>query len=180
MGLFRNSAAGLAAAVICLAGGAAIAQPPAAAPAAAPDYMVINLSIDVNAPAKTVWEKVGKFCDLGEWLQVPCQITLGEDNQPGAVRTIAGRIKEVLVSKTDLSYTYAQPLAPDQYHGSVEVVPTGPNTSKIKYMIFRDQSSLPDQAAKDKDRAQRTAQFTQAIQNMKTIAEGGTLPPRSR
>jgi hypothetical protein len=32
-------------------------------------------------------------------------------------------------------------------------------------------------AAKEKDRQTRTATFTRALQNMKTIAEGGTLPP---
>ena len=36
---------------------------------------------------------------------------------------------------------------------------------------------LADDAAKERDRAQRTAQFTTALQNMKILAEGGTLPP---
>jgi hypothetical protein len=36
---------------------------------------------------------------------------------------------------------------------------------------------LADDAAKERDRAQRTAQFTRALQNMKILAEGGTLPP---
>jgi hypothetical protein len=39
-----------------------------------------------------------------------------------------------------------------------------------------DNSLLADDAAKEKDRASRTATFTRALQNMKTIAEGGTLP----
>jgi hypothetical protein len=36
---------------------------------------------------------------------------------------------------------------------------------------------LADDAARERDKAQRTATFTRALQNMKTIAEGGTLPP---
>jgi hypothetical protein len=40
-----------------------------------------------------------------------------------------------------------------------------------------DNSMLPDDGAKEKDKAQRTATFTRALQNMKTLAEGGTLPP---
>jgi len=40
-----------------------------------------------------------------------------------------------------------------------------------------DNSTLGDDAAKEKDRQTRTATFTRALQNMKTIAEGGTLPP---
>jgi hypothetical protein len=36
---------------------------------------------------------------------------------------------------------------------------------------------LPDDAAREKDRAQRNARFMQALENMKILAEGGTLPP---
>ena len=36
---------------------------------------------------------------------------------------------------------------------------------------------LADSAARDADKARRTAQFTQALENMKILAEGGTLPP---
>jgi len=36
---------------------------------------------------------------------------------------------------------------------------------------------LADDAAREKEKAQRTARFTQALQNMKILAEGGTLPP---
>ena len=37
---------------------------------------------------------------------------------------------------------------------------------------------LPDEAAREKDKASRTATFTRAIQNIKTLAEGGKLAPR--
>jgi len=36
---------------------------------------------------------------------------------------------------------------------------------------------LPDDAARAKDKDARRARFTQAIKNMKILAEGGTLPP---
>jgi hypothetical protein len=36
---------------------------------------------------------------------------------------------------------------------------------------------LADDAARDKEKAQRTATLTQALKNMKILAEGGTLPP---
>jgi hypothetical protein len=160
---------------------AAYAQQPAApaAPAKPAEYMVINIEGEViNKPAAEVWSKIGKYCDLGVWMQgAACQITAGKDGEAGAVRSIAGgRVIEVMVSATPLSYTYAQPLAPDSYHGKLEVRPVTATTSKIHYMIFRDQSSLADQAAKDRDRTQRTTQFTTAVNNMKIIAEGGTLP----
>jgi hypothetical protein len=36
---------------------------------------------------------------------------------------------------------------------------------------------LADDAAREKDKAQRTMLFTRALENMKILAEGGTLPP---
>lgn len=151
---------------------------PAAAPRPAPSYMVINIEGEViNKPAAEVWGAIGKYCDLGTWLRAPCAITSGKDGEVGAVRSIAnGAVIEVLVSKTPLSYTYAQPLAADSYHGSMEVRPVTATTSRVVYTIFRDQSSLADQAAKDADRSRRLNQFTTAVANMKIIAEGGTLP----
>jgi len=50
-------------------------------------------------------------------------------------------------------------------------------TSKIVYTLFFDNSMLPDDATRAADRARRTARFTQALQNMKLLAEGGKLPP---
>ena len=37
--------------------------------------------------------------------------------------------------------------------------------------------TLPDDAAREKDKVGRTAVFNRFLQNMKTLAEGGTLPP---
>jgi hypothetical protein len=36
---------------------------------------------------------------------------------------------------------------------------------------------LADDAARETDKARRTTQFRQALENMKILAEGGTLPP---
>ena len=35
------------------------------------DLVSIPLEITVNRPAAEVWKRVGKFCDIGEWLQIP-------------------------------------------------------------------------------------------------------------
>jgi len=144
----------------------------------APTYASIPLEITVNRPAAEVWKRVGKFCDIGEWLQIPCTITSGKDGELGAVRSVAN---EVLVGKTELSYTYTQTVRNDRpynlYHGTLEARPLTATTSKIVYTIFFDNSMLPDEAAREADRARRTATFTRALQNMKTLAEGGTLPP---
>jgi hypothetical protein len=162
------------------------AQAPAAAPAgppsgivvAKPTYTSIPLEITVNKPAADVWKRVGKFCDIGEWLRIPCTITSGTDGEFGAVRSVAN---EVLVGKTELSYTYTQTVREGRpynlYHGTLEARPVTATTSKLVYTLFFDNSMLADDAARERDRAQKTAQFTTALQNMKILAEGGTLPP---
>ncbi len=53
-----------------------------------------------------------------------------------------------------------------------------PTTSRLYYTLIYDNSMLPDDAAREKDKASRTATFTRAIQNIKTLAEGGKLAPR--
>ena len=144
-----------------------------------PTYAVIPLEIAVNKPAADVWKRVGKYCDIGEWLRIAnCTITAGKDGKVGAVRSVAS---EVLVGKTELSYTYTQPVRGgvlyNLYHGTLEARPVTPTTSKLVYTLMWDNSMLADDAAREADKARRTTQFTQALENMKILAEGGTLPP---
>jgi hypothetical protein len=158
---------------------AASGAPPAQSVAVAnPTYTSIVLEMAVNRPAPDVWKRVGKYCDIGEWLRVPCTITYGKDGEVGAVRSV---VNEVLVGKTELSYTYTQPVREGRpynlYHGTLEARPGTPTTSKLIYTLMWDNSMLADDAARERDRAQRTTQFTQALENMKILAEGGTLPP---
>ena len=149
--------------VLAAAGMTSAAYPQAPAPAvpsgsvvvASPTYTSIPMEITVDRPVAEVWKRIGKYCDVSEWLQIPagCKITSGTDGEFGAVRTVGA---EVLVGRTELSYTYAQ--TPKEgtpynlYHGTLEVRPTTPTTSKIV-----------------------CTRFMQALQNMKTLAEGGKL-----
>jgi len=154
--------------------------------AASPTYISIPLEIAVNKPAVEVWKRIGKFCDIAEWLRIPtCTITAGKDGEFGAVRSVAG---EVLVAKTELSYTYTQtpafqaggrggPRPYNLYHGTLEARPVTPTTSKLVYTLFFDNSMLADDAAREMDKAAKTRQFMTALENMKILAEGGTLPP---
>ena len=143
-----------------------------------PTYAVIPLEIAVNKPAAEVWKRVGKYCDIGEWLRIPCTITSGKDGEVGAVRSVAN---EILVAKTELSYTYTQPVREgrpyDLYHGTLEARPVTATTSKLVYTLIYDNSMMADDAAREADRMRRTQTFTQALENMKILAEGGTLPP---
>lgn len=154
------------------------AQTPVSTVVANPTYISIKMEIDVNRPAEEVWKRVGKFCDIGEWLQIPCTLTSGKDGEFGTVRSVAG---EVLVGKTELSYVYTQTVKEGRpynlYHGTLEARPVNSTTSKLVYTLMFDNSMLADDAARQKDRDQKFATFSRALQNMKTLAEGGTLPP---
>jgi Polyketide cyclase / dehydrase and lipid transport len=160
--------------VVCFALAAATAS------AQTPNYVSIPMEIAVNKPAADVWKRIGKFCDIGEWLQIPagCTIKSGKDGEFGAVRSVAD---EILVGKTELSYTYTQPVRTDRpynmYHGTLEARPVTATTSKIVYTLFFDNSTLADDAARQTDIERRKTTFMRALQNMKTLAEGGTLPP---
>src|SRR4029078_4246754 len=125
-------------------------------------------TITVIKPAAEVGRRVGKFCDIGEWLRIPCTITSGTDGEFGAVRSVAN---EVLVGKTEMSYTYTQTVREGRpynlYHGTLEARPVTPTTSKLVYTLFFDNSMLADDAARATDKTRRTGQVTQARENMK-------------
>jgi len=143
-----------------------------------PHYVTIVLNIGVNRPAADVWKRVGKYCDIGEWYWMTCTITSGRDGEVGAVRSVAN---EIMVAKTDLSYTYTQPVRVGQpynlYHGTVEAKPVTATTSQLIYTLLYDDSMLPDDEARARDKERRTNTFTTALRNMKILAEGGTMPP---
>ncbi|MFM1896043.1 MAG: hypothetical protein RLZZ385_1117 [Pseudomonadota bacterium] len=141
----------------------------------AQEYVTIEMQIDVNKPAAEVWAKVGDYCHIADWLNLDCVITSG-DGGIGTVRVLAqGRVTEVLVAKTELSYGYTQPAVEGRfynlYHGFLEARPTGANTSRLLYTLMLDVSNLSDQAAKDADVARRRTSFEAALGRMKEIAE---------
>jgi Polyketide cyclase / dehydrase and lipid transport len=143
--------------------------------AAEPEYTTLHMAIDVARPAKEVWARVGKYCDISAWLNVDCKITSG-DGGIGTVRVLAGgRVSEILVGMTELSYGYTQPAKEgkfyDLYHGYMEARPVTATTSKILYTLVYDISDKADKAARDADVAGRKTRFEAALANMKKIAE---------
>jgi hypothetical protein len=98
--------------VIRLAAAAAALGLSATAAQAAGDYVSIVQETTINAPADVAWGKLKGYCDIGKWLKTTCEITQGTDGELGAVRKIAGRIEEVIVARTPMSYTYADPNQP--------------------------------------------------------------------
>jgi hypothetical protein len=143
--------------------------------AAEPEYVNIEMEIDINKSAEDVWAAVGDYCDIAEWGGLDCEITSG-NGEMGTVRVLlGGRIVEILVAQTDLSYGYTQPVQEGQfynlYHGFMEARPVSRNTSKMIYTLVYDVSSLENQEAKDADMARRRGQFEGMLVNMKNIAE---------
>lgn len=142
---------------------------------AQPEYVTIDMEIDIDKPADEVWAKVGDYCAISDWLGLDCEITSG-DGGMGSVRSLlGGRIIEILVAQTELSYGYTQPAVEGQfynlYHGFMEAKPVTPTTSKMLYTLIYDVSNLPDQAAKDADIERRRTMFTNALSTMKEAAE---------
>jgi hypothetical protein len=166
------------------------AAAPAAAPAPLPPLQLPNphyaievLNIEVNRPAAQTWKRVGSFCQIGEWNQVQCELVGGDGWTIGSVRLIRHAVYEVLIGKTALSYTYAQPgrvgVPYNMYHGTLEAVPIARNRTRLVYSLFWDDSMMTD-AAKAAEVTRRRVLFTRALANMKILAEGGTvLPPRT-
>jgi hypothetical protein len=163
---------GLAAVTIAQGQQAALAIPN-------PHYEVITLDVAINKPAAEVWKRVGKYCDIGEWFGLQCTILSGKEDEVGAVRSVAN---EILVAKTELSYTYTQPVRVgvpyNLYHGTMEARPVTPTTSRMLYTLIYDNSMMADDAAREADKQRRITTFTRALNNMKILAEGGTLPPQ--
>lgn len=159
--------------LLVAAGSAALLAAPAFAE---PEYITIPMEIDVNAPAEQVWARVGGWCDIGKWApQLTCEVTSGE-NEIGAIRSLAGgRISEIMIAQTPLSYGYVQPVVEgrfyDQYHGFMEARPVTDTTSKILYTLFVDVSNLENQEAKDADVARRRALFEGLLVTMKEMGE---------
>ena len=142
----------------------------------AQEYVTIPMEIDVARSAEHTWAAVGQdYCTISEWLGIDCVITEGSGDI-GTVRVLAsGRVTEIMVAKTPLSYGYTQPAVDGQfynlYHGFMEARPVSANSSKLLYTLVLDVSNLADQAAKEADINRRRATFERALGNMKAMAE---------
>ena len=181
-GTMRILQIGLLTAALFLAAAWGAQQGPAGAPLQIPNphYATINESIFVDAPVDEVWPRVGTFCDITEWMNSPewedCRYLQG-DGGPGSVRSI---VSEVLVGQTQYSYTYAQPPRKDTLynmaHGTLAAEALTPTTTRLTYTMLRDDSILPDDAARKRDEEARRARVSEWLKNMKLLAEGGKLP----
>jgi len=137
---------------------------------AAGEYVSIVQTTTIDVPAETAWAKVKGYCDIGAWLKTTCEITAGNDGELGAVRKIAGRIEEVIVAVTPMSYTYADVDTKILYHGTVEIRPVDNKSSKLVYSLFFDQTSIPAEG-REANKTRRQQMFAGVMATMKGIAE---------
>ena len=168
---------------LAIAGAAAQnpAQPRAEIPLQIPNphYATIEESIVVDAPVDKVWRRVGKFCDITEWMKSPewadCKYLQG-DGGPGTVRSI------VNVGQTQYSYTYAQAPRKDTLyhlaHGTLSAEALTPTTTQLTYTMLRDDSMLSDDGTRTRGLESRKALVAGWLKNMKLLAEGGQLSPK--
>jgi hypothetical protein len=172
---------GLITAIVLLAAACDAQQSPAEAPLQIPNphYVTINESIVVAAPVEKVWARVGRFCDITDWMNSPewgdCKYLQG-DGGPGSVRSI---VSEVLVGQTQYSYTYAQPPRKDApynlAHGTLAAESLTATTTRLTYTMLRDDSILPDDSARKRDEEARRARVSEWLKNMKVLAEGASF-----
>jgi hypothetical protein len=148
--------------------------PASAADSSTPDYVVINLQVQVNRPAEQVWKKVGEdYCAIVQWLKVTCKLSSGS-GEVGTVRVINDTTIEPMVAKTPWSYTYTQTagaMAPRTYHGTIAIEPNGTGKSVLKYTLFYNQAVIATDAERASEHTRIATRFQGALDAMKAIAE---------
>src|SRR5262245_45147229 len=79
--------------------GGAPANPNANIVVEKPTYTTVDLEIAVNKPVAEVWKRIGSYCGIGEWAQIPggCTMLSGKEGDVGGVRSVAN---EIMVAKT--------------------------------------------------------------------------------
>jgi len=145
---------------------------------AAPEWNVILLEKVVDRTPDQTWARIGPYCAIATWLKVTCRITSGNQLSVGTNRRLNDKTDEIIVAQTPYSYTYGQQASDIQaaspifYHGTLAVEPLDRGRkTKIVYTLLYDQAPLGTAQAKIANREQRTKRFSEALDNMKAMAE---------
>ena len=138
------------------------------------DFVTIVNCATVDRPVADVWSRIGRFGDLGRFLDVTCKLIAG-DGAIGSVRLINGALVEPMVGASHCSYTYAQtvgPMSAHAYHGCVACMPLGTAVTEIRYTLVYDQAGI----AADRREAERlrlASRFAGAVEAMRVAASAG-------
>ncbi len=143
-------------------------------PAAAEDFVTIRNEVIVDRPADIVWQRIGDYCAIRDWMKVTCEYASG-DGGVGTVRLINNRATaEPMVARTAHSYTYWQTvgnMAGKAFHGTLAVEPDGPKRSRLSYTLFYDQAAMPSDEVRKSERARLDGRFAGFLTVMKGLAE---------
>jgi len=161
----------IAAAALCLFAATASAQTPQPA-----DWVTLHFSANLNKNIDVAWERVGgnDLCAIAKYLDIKgCDVVSGK-GELGSVRNIItanpAPIVENIVARSKYSYTYAQPFTNIFYHGTMSIVATGPNTSRLEYSLIWNQTPVGDAAAQAASRDGRRTRFQAAVDKMAAAA----------
>ena len=158
------------AAFLALASAAAQAQTPQPA-----DWTILNFTADTNKPADVTWDRIGghDWCGIARFLDLKSCTIMSGKGELGSLRLVEvgpNKIVEIAVSRTPLSYTYAQPFTPIFYHGTMSVEPVDATHSKIVYTLMWNQTAVGDAAAQTAARESRKTRFQAAVDKMQAAA----------
>lgn len=149
---------------------------------AARPVLHVKESVVIAAPPAQVWATAGDFGNLG-WHPAVATTTIdqGENNRPGAVRTVTtqdgAKLVERLLARQDaahsLRYTIIDsPLPVSDYRSTLRVLPD-PSGSRVEWSSsFRRKSEKPLDGADDAG-AQRVIRsiYTSGLGNLKATLE---------
>jgi mxaD protein len=154
--------------------------------AAAP-VLHVSKSVEINAPAATVWSKVNDFGGLNTWHPAveSDKIVEGSDNAVGAVRLLTlkggGTIKEKLLAMDANAHTFKYAilegvLPVSDYTSMLKVESVGKDKSKVTWsgeFKRKDTGDKPADNANDKTATDTmTGVYTAGLDNLKKMADG--------
>jgi mxaD protein len=141
--------------------------------------MYVIKTVNINANADKVWDKVSKFSDLGAWhpAVAKTEIVAGTDGKSGAKRLLTlqdgGQIKETLQAydnkQKSMRYIITEGVLPvKQYVSTLRVMPNGDSASVIVW-----ESSFDAKNVGEENKAFDTinAVYESGLNNLKKISE---------
>ena len=142
--------------------------------ARAAEYTLIVQERALTVSADEAWKNLWPFCASVTKRGLDCDIISGDGDEIGSVRLIDhGVATEILVAKSKYSFAFAYPAPnPTAYHGMIEVVPEGPQKSKLVRRMLYDAAPLGTAEAKAADKAARTKSLTGITDQTARVAEG--------
>ncbi len=164
--------------------GACLALP---AVAHGPTRQKVTESVTIDAPATTVWAKIGSFDALKDWHPAAASSPADKGNEVGSVRTVTlqgggGQLIETLerYDAAQMRYSYrlkdGSPLPVTNYTSTIQVTPQGDNKSVVEwrgafYRGFPNNDPPPDQNDEAAVKAV-TGAYQGGLANLKKVVEG--------